>query len=820
MGKSAESLHHDAVDLVNRGELAEAQRLLTRARARTTDADLLARIAGTIAVARARTGAIREAERTCEEALATPGLARETVAILEGQMGSIAGIAGRLDDADRWLSRAIARVTAPRAKANLLMNRSVLAMERRDLDRAAEDADAAAQLYQAEELDVDAAEARHNLGYIEMLRGDLIAAITEMTAARPTLATVSRMSAAICDTDRAEVLREAGMTREAEALLADAAEVFGQVRMPKERAAAEFHLAQSLLAHDPVRARGVAARASSRFRAVGHGPWRARADALALRAELAAGQVSGRGDPVPASDHQPTADAVADVVEELNSHGLRNDAAALRMSRQLWLARRGEPDTDRVRVPSGATLDTRLLAHELKAERFVARRRYVQARTQAARGLTLLLEWRQDFGSLDLQTSVAMHGHGLIGVGLRAAVRSGDVEAVFDWSERARHLSQQVVPLRPPPDEQLADDLAELRLLHSQGEEERTGRRAVELQTRARERQWAATKAAQIEERASLSEVQRSLDADTAALAFVFSAEGLGVLVITAEATRMLRLEAWPQVQRLLAGLRADLDVAASVRSSPLGDAVRLGLNDRLAALSRALLDQAIAVTDARRVVLTVPGVLNGIPWSMLPALRGRTFTIAVSLSKWARTRPRARTAMSAGFAIGPRVARAAEEVSAAARMWGTAPALDVATVPGATRLASEVDVLHIAAHGRHAADNPMFSGLELADGTLFGYDIDLIENVPDTVILSACEVGRSSVRWGEEAIGMTRVWLHSGARCVVAAPVVVADDDACDLLAAMHEGLAAGIPPSVALAEAAERTGIVAPFQVHGAGF
>ena len=136
------------------------------------------------------------------------------------------------------------------------------------------------------------------------------------------------------------------------------------------------------------------------------------------------------------------------------------------------------------------------------------------------------------------------------------------------------------------------------------------------------------------------------------------------------------------------------------------------------------------------------------------------------------------------------------------------------------TGLASRVDVLHIAAHGRHAADNPLFSGLELADGALFGYDIDLIPRPPGTVVLSACEVGRSAVRWGEEAIGMTRIWLHAGTRCVVASPVVVADDDACELLGAMHEGLAAGRSPSEALAAASERTGIVAPFQAHGAGF
>lgn len=128
--------------------------------------------------------------------------------------------------------------------------------------------------------------------------------------------------------------------------------------------------------------------------------------------------------------------------------------------------------------------------------------------------------------------------------------------------------------------------------------------------------------------------------------------------------------------------------------------------------------------------------------------------------------------------------------------------------------------MLHIAAHGRHSSDSPMFSGLELADGALFGYDIDRMPRVPSSVVLSACEAGRSSVRWGEEAVGMTRAWLHAGTRCVIAAPVIVADDEAYELLGAMHEGLAAGEAPSVALAAASGRTGIIAPFQAHGAGF
>ena len=56
--------------------------------------------------------------------------------------------------------------------------------------------------------------------------------------------------------------------------------------------------------------------------------------------------------------------------------------------------------------------------------------------------------------------------------------------------------------------------------------------------------------------------------------------------------------------------------------------------------------------------------------------------------------------------------------------------------------------------HGRHPGDNPLFSALELADGPWFGYDIDQLPHTPSTVMLSSCELGRASVRSGDEASG------------------------------------------------------------------
>ena len=86
-----------------------------------------------------------------------------------------------------------------------------------------------------------------------------------------------------------------------------------------------------------------------------------------------------------------------------------------------------------------------------------------------------------------------------------------------------------------------------------------------------------------------------------------------------------------------------------------------------------------------------------------------------------------------------------------------------------------------------------MFSGLELVDGPWYGYDIDQLRAVPDVVVLSACEVGASTVRWGEELIGMAGAWLHAGTRRVVASAAAVNDVAAFEALVGVHEQLAAG---------------------------
>ena len=833
MGTDATQLHQRAVAQCIDGRFAAAQRTLDRAERLTGDRDLLARIAGTRAIALQRTGRPVAAEEVLQNALAQPGLSPHTESILLGQLGGLATYNGRLDDGERWLGDAIDRLSDdPVAASRIRMNRSLVRMQQRRLAEAADDLSAAVSVFAEHGLATDAAQARHNLGYTALLRGDLVRALREMTDARSDAAT-SPVAEAIGDMDRAEVFRDAGLTTEAEELFRHAAAIFGARRMPQSRAEAEFHLARSLLAHDGAASARVAADAARRFRALGNDAWAARAEAVRLRARLAERR------PGSGNQHRPPAPAAAeDVAASLVVHGFRSEAVALRIAVARAAVRAGDPSAPAPRVPASAPMDLRLLSDELKATRAAARGRPTEARRHAAAGLDRLGAWQSSFGSIDLQTSVAMHGASLVFAGLRSAVSSRAPEVVFEWSERARHLSQQVVPLRPPPDPQLADALAELRMLRAENpaRDWLSSPRAAQLRDLARERQWTSVGASRIDARVDLATLCDGLTADTALLAYVYTGREIVAVVCDGSHAEIVSLGDGDEVRDLQKGLRADLDVAAAVRTGPMAAVVRRSLDARLAALSTALLDGPLRQTSARRLVVTAPGLLNAIPWAMLPGMRGRVFTLAASASQWLHRREALAPAVAptvepavapaaplrAGFAVGPRVARGGEEARVGASAWSGAPVIDGggATVQAITDLAGEVDVLHVAAHGRHAVDNPMFSGLELADGALFGYDIDQVPRVPATVVLSACEVGRSSVRWGEEAIGMARVWLHAGSATVIAAPVVVADDLACELLGSMHAELARGLPPAEALAAASARLDMVSPFQAHGTGF
>jgi tetratricopeptide (TPR) repeat protein len=783
---SAAELHARGVALINEGRVGAARAPLRRALDRTSDPSLLGAVEASLAYVEAETGRRDEAARLCASALARD-LSDETLGTVLSQRALLSMLEGHSSAALREFDAAVPLLDGL-ALARAHLNRGTLHLELHDPVRAVEEFERALQHYGDDAPAVETAMTRHNLGYARLLTGDLPGALVAMDRAREVLAPLSPVAAATCDQDRAEVLMAAGLVGDALVALAASARAAGAARLRRRQGEAELSLARALLPLDPRGAARTAARAARRFQRDGVPGWQARAEAVRTSAEAESGVAIDEG-------------RAADLVATLRREGLEAAARQVELAAVRSLAHQGRDVAARtamarLRPRASDPLAVRLQGRDVRAE--LATRRSDALRHLRA-GLDDLHAWQSSFGSLDLQTNVVGLGVRLGVRGLALAVESASDAVLLEWSERARMLASRVQPVRAPQDPATAADLAELRT--APGPE-----REAELRRRVRERAWQRRGSGAYAAPATLDAVVAGLGRDTALAAYVVTAERVVALVVTDAGTRRHDLGGRAALDGLLGGLLADLDTSAGAGlPAAVSAVVRASLAERLGRLAALLVAPLLPSLGGRRVVLTPSGVLAGVPWTLLPGYAGRPVTVAQSATSWLeRTRSPLRLA-SAGFVAGPRVPRAEAEVRAGAVAWPGATVLtgSSAAAGAVTDLAGRVDVLHVAAHGRHAADNPLFSGLELVDGPWCGYDVDQLASVPDVVLLSACEVGRSSVRWGEELIGMSAAWLHAGARCVVASPASVADDAAHDTLVRVHRALATGSDPADALAGA-----------------
>ena len=821
---TAEDLYERALTTTNAGRFPAAGRLLERARAAAKDPDLRARIDLTAAYVESETSSPTLGLELAEEVLQRPGLSPEMYGRAWSQLGLLHMRMGSSDEALHDFAEAVDRLGEhPEPLARVLLNRGNVFLQRGDPTRAAADFSEAANSFGVVGIPVEQAKSRFNLGYAELLRGDLVAALRGMDEARDVLAPLSPAYQATVEQDRAEVLVAAGMSREATRALESAAAAYGARRLRRFQADCELALAQTLLRSDPARARVVARRAARRFRAQDSELPALRADGVAAVAEVATG------------GHTPSLlNRLDDLATALQERDDRRDAMPVRLQAVRLATRRGEVDDagarlDGIRMRSADPLAVRLHWREVRAELAEARGRPADARRHVRAGLADLHGWQSSFGSLDLQSTLVGHGRDLAQMGLRSALADGRPELVLEWSERARALVGRVAPVRPPRDPALAADLTELRVLHGSQPAPRSpeARRRDELAAGIRQRSWYGEGGGEVGEPTSPDALRAELAATDAALvAHVVVDDGLAALVLTPDHAAVHDLGPADDVRRLLDAVAADLDMAGSDLAGPFAAAIRGSLAQRLAVVGDRLLGPLLPAIGDRRVVLTPSGHLAGTPWSLLPGLAGRPLTIPISATRWVEQRDAARPVGGrVGLVAGPHVPRGEEEVTKAGSRWPGAEVLigADATAGRVSDLAARVDVLHLAGHGRHPGDNPLFSAVELVDGPWFGYDIDQLEKTPDVVVLSACELGRVAVRSGEEAVGMSAAWLHAGARTVVSSPSLVADDVACEVLAAWHGRVSHGEAPADALAAASADLpagGAPSPFLCFGAGW
>jgi CHAT domain-containing protein len=177
----------------------------------------------------------------------------------------------------------------------------------------------------------------------------------------------------------------------------------------------------------------------------------------------------------------------------------------------------------------------------------------------------------------------------------------------------------------------------------------------------------------------------------------------------------------------------------------------------------------------------------------------------ASSLLRYCRTAEKGNGGVLAlGYSSDGRLPHAAEEAETIAGSWqGQLLVEESATLTNLQKNAAHFRVLHLATHGEFRPDNPLFSGLMLADGWLTTLDIFDLRLQASLVTLSACQTGRSVVGGGDELLGLLRAFLAAGAASLVSTFWAVEDSTTAALMQAFYQALAAGRTKGAALREA-----------------
>ena len=749
--------------------------------------DLAVLVLGTLAAAEVARG---NTERGFAVLAAADSITTDTSGVLADQRALLLVMVGRIDEALACFDVIVPTLRRSGEQVRLvrsLLNRALLYQTTGRVRLAVADLTECARLTDVLDLPVQRAKSFHGLGACELIAGNIPAALRAFDAAQRGYAEHGDGMLAVLAVEKARALLAAGLCTAAVTELDDALPRFAELRMTQEHAEAELTRAHAALAvRDLDAAHYWARRAHRRFHRRGNHTWAAVAALTLVRVQLENGR-----NPAHAARRATV------LGERLLDLGLHDDA-----QRAFLLAARG-------RIAGGRTdlaypllqrsnrfagqLETRLLRHLVRAELAAAQGERAAALAHARVGLAVLRTHRRRFGSLDLQTGTTLLGDKLVRLGLDAAVAAGDAAVCFRWLERSRAQAFRFRPARPSSDQDTADAVAEMRqlgrrmrLAELSGENPPVGgRRLAELQRRIQAKSWQADGTGEHLDEARLTEVRAKLAADNAILLSLFEHDRrLRAPLVDANGAGLHDLGDHSVVIEATARLRNDLDALCGRRlPRRMDDVVRASVAKQIGLLSTELLAPLRPLLGDCDLVLVPTGVLSSVPWGLLPELRGRPVTVAPSASTWLAARRSAATDATSTssrplLVAGPHLAHAATEITDLARLYPNATTLvgDAATVDTVIRAVPVCTLLHIAAHGHHEHQNPLFSRLNLVDGPLMAYDIHQLGAAPPHVVLSSCDVGRTMVRTGDELLGFTAALLYSGTRTVISSVARVDD--------------------------------------------
>lgn len=651
--------------------------------------------------------------------------------------------------------------------------------------------------------------ATHNLGCAAYIAGELPAALRLMTTADAMPVEVARERARL---DLAAVLLEAGLVDQARETLTAALDTARATGQRLDEGDILLDLSRcAVLDDNPPLARALAEQAAAVFDSL-------QAEARRAAAELLiAGLDVREGTGLEAAVH--TADGWSARGSLVGTGTELVDVVLVRAEARLAQGALEECAAELARVPHpGVGLLSRRL-HELHVRARLAHRQGDEATFAAAVADSSRLSATAQgaMSSVEVRAALAQHVAPTASLDLERSLLTGRADLVFATVERWRAASHRGLAPTVAPDARLTEQLSRLRWLRSgiapvaELDDQARAREVAELEHTISLSAWQEDRRSGVlDQPVTLEQVRAALPEQSCHLTFTHTPAGCHAVVIDPSGERLVEIGPTAEVVEAVRALRRDLrgsayaharpDLRARLRASVAGSAARLG--ELLLTPVRA------EIEDSQRLLITAGDVLHAVPWAALPGLEGRPVTVAPSATVWHRlSRDAQLTARSVRAVAGPHVARGVRESADVAAIWRAAGAAassestpsSAASTAGAL---AEADIVHIAAHGHHADDSPLFSSLLMSDGPLFAHE--LIHGVGARhVVLSACDVGRSRVRAGGEALGLTAALLALGVQTVIAALAPIPDEVSAAATTAYHRELSRGQDAATSLARA-----------------
>lgn len=800
------------------GKLALAEQLLGQVLDRIgpgTPPDELILAAGrarvTLALTRFETGRREEAFALLDDAVRlangpTGNSVRVLAAIqragLEGRLGNWSAALATMEG----LGGSAAEVS-PRADAVVAINAGLARQFLGDVTGSAAELERAERLADEHGFDELAAAAVHNQGRLAFVRGDLSQALALMDRARKLV----DVRIAQSDLDQARVLLDAGLLDAADELLASCEQDAKDEHLVHDLGEITMEFARlALLLGDYPLARERALRAAAVFAEQGEPAWQAQAELLEIEAGLAAGQ--------PSPELARRAAALADGPAAAGGVGPTATLLAAEAHVQA-----GELDQARVRLAEASrhrlSLPDRLQRHLVRVTIAATSGDTGGFRRNVRAAVTALGQELGRRSGLDTRTAMALHGRRLRDLDIDLALGSGEPAVIFEACERWRGVSQRLPSVTVAEDPELASRLTVLRqtqlsLREARGDADELRRHAAELEYEIQRRDWgtggADSPADQwtVAPAVGISTIRDQLAARgrTGLVSLFVHRDRLRSVTVTADGDGLTDLAPVSEVRALAERVSSDLASLSRASDPRISSLIRSALAHSVSALGDTLAP-AIPATD--RVVVLPSPLLASMPWRMVPQLVGKVVTVSPSATFWAGGRAGGgRTARGTEVPpmtaiAGPGLPGAVAEVAAVTRVWAQMSALSRPDATGADLITALQDtaVVHVAAHGIHHEQSPLFSSILLADGPLFAHELQSAGVAARHVVLSACDVGRALVRPGEEPLGLTAALLACGVESVIAAVAPVRDGAMAEVMAGYHRQVASGVDAALALA-------------------